>query len=135
MIVGLSPTFSEDILSKSDAVIKLSNDLKKFMNNKNYGESVENFAIEIICVAPEFEGLIKARKTRYIKSRNALEYDLKLNFSLIKNASNSTIIKTIIREIINSIPKLQKVNIPHFETGAFISEMVDFLKSYNEKNT
>jgi len=130
MIVALSPLFSEDIVEISDVIVRMSDDVEYHMHNKNYGEGVDIFAIGVICVAPEFQSFIKVRKTRYFGSRKALEYDLKLNYSYIKEASKSAIIKLTIEEIVRTIPKVKKANVPDFDNNMFVNNFIEYLKLY-----
>jgi len=131
---------------KNIQFIELSNNLKDYFSNKNYGTELNLFLIGVICVKPEFESFFKVRKPRYkavdrikLLDGNVTEltgvygYDIKLNFEEFVSATETESKKILAQEILNSLSNLDKLpkKVKDFDKERFKSDMEQFFKSEN----
>ena len=71
MKFSISITIDEKASNKAHLIIALSESLKEYFKNKNYGEEVEEYIIGCICTLPPegFEKFNKPKKPIYIDDK------------------------------------------------------------------
>lgn len=127
MDFGFSREASQDVLNKLDFFFDKSRDIETFFKHKNYGGGIKVFVIGIICVAPEYEFFFKIRK-KYIKSKNELTYDVKLNHEYIMKSSELEMFDLISNTILSSLSLISEMNIQNFNLGKFNKDLEEQLK-------
>jgi hypothetical protein len=123
MDFGLSQEISKDILKKSNVFSEISDELKKYFSEKDYGESIATIVVGIICVSPEFEFFFKPRK-KYSKSKKLLEYDIVLDHKSVKDSNNKQIKELLFNELEKSF---KNINVPGFQSSVFNNDFRKFI--------
>lgn len=136
-------TLTSNLDKKSNWIHKLSDELKSFFQNKNYGNDVESFIIGVICVAPQFDQFFKQNKPAYRKKRiekiihgipisieNYLEYDIKIDFNTFINAEEIEFRTLLAKEIMTSLNIVEgmKSKIKDFNLERFKIDLEDYFK-------
>ncbi len=113
-------------------------DINKITQNANYGEDVTELYIGIICVLPQFEVFFKPRKPRYdrdekvyekegvkYKLHKTLQYEIRLNYEIFKDASEIEAKKILLQEIFQSLKALDKMKgkLKDFNTTKFKEDL------------
>lgn len=128
---------------RNKQLIELSNSLKDYFREKNYGDELNHFLIGIICVKGEFESFFTVRKPKYkavdrikLFDGNTTEligvyrYDIKLNFEEFISTTETEGRKVLAREILNSLSNLDAIpkKVKDFDKEKFKSDMETFFK-------
>lgn len=121
MNVSLSMELSKDLMNRLPLINSISDDLKLFFVNRNYGEGVETITIGVLCVSPDFEFFFKKRK-RYQEDNGLLEYDVKLDYNEIKNYDDIELRCHIFKKIKFSFQDIDGLRIEKFDLEAFIDD-------------
>lgn len=134
---------------KSKIIIKLSEELKKYFAERNYGDNVKSYTIGIVCVAPQFEQFFKQKKPIYTKGKKTInpdgipftledsfEYSVKIDFEAFKSGTEEECYKLLTKEILESITILDEMKgkIKNFNRERFQQDLEDFFKSYTLQN-
>ena len=129
--------------SKSNLIVKLSDEFELFFRNYNYGDEVKSFTIGIVCVAPQFEKFFKEKKPKYTKGvkiinpdgipfklEDSLEYSIKLDFETFKNGTEEECKKLLAKEILNSLSVVEsmKNKIKDFDLEKFKADLERYFK-------
>jgi hypothetical protein len=145
MEFGLAQYISAEISDFSESINSLSDGIKEFVKNKEYGSSINELFIGVVCVSPKFETFFKPRVPKYTANKKqvhkegfnyeierCLEYDIKLDFELFKNATDNERIIIIAEELIKSLRIIDemKIKIKDFNTGEFRKDIELYLKKY-----
>jgi len=146
MNIGLAVTITQEINSKSKIIHSLSDDLKLYFQNRNYGQGIKSLTIGIVCVSPGFEKFFKDKKAKYTKGRkesiiegiplmeeDSFEYTVKLEYETFKNANDKEIRKILAVEILASLVVFEKFRskIKDFDLDHFIMDLEEYFKSQN----
>lgn len=129
---------------RSNIIISLSNELKEYFKNRDYGKDVEEFLIGLISVKPEFEIFFKERKPKYISHKiethggisveitKSYGYDIKLNYNNISESNMHTIKSVIASEIVTSLSHLDSLpkKIKDFDKERFKGDLLQFFKEH-----
>jgi len=145
MEFGLAQYLSAEISDFSNSINSLSDGIKEFVRNKEYGSSIKELFVGVICVSPKFETFFKPRILKYTANKKqihkegfnyeierCLEYDIKIDFELLKNASDNERIKIIAEELIKSLRIIDEMKIKNkdFNTEKFRNNIELYLKKY-----
>lgn len=145
MELGLAQYVSVEISDFSNSINSLSDSIKEFARNKEYGSSIKALFIGVICVSPKFENFFKPREPKYTANKKqihkegftyeiekCLEYDIKIDFELVRNTSDNDRIKIIAEELIKSLRILDEIKIKNkdFNTEKFRNDIELYLKKY-----
>jgi hypothetical protein len=143
MKLALAQYTSTDIVKETNFLTDFSNDLKSHFNKKEYGDSLKNIVIGIICVSSTLEVFFKPRKPKYTKAKKHvksegfeydiekyLEFDLKLDFDIIKNSSEVEAKKYLAQEILKSLSVIEtmKSKIKGFDFLTFRTDLENYFK-------
>lgn len=145
MEFGLSEYISVEISKKSHLITLLSEEMKSFLHEEEYGSSLKSLFIGIVCVSPQFETFFKPRKPKYIKDKKTiisqatrvqyeiekcLEYDIKIDFETFKNGKESECRKLLAKEILESLSVLDdmKGKINDFNAEQFKADLENYFK-------
>lgn len=145
MEFGLSEYVSVEISKKSYLITSLSEDIKDFLKDKEYGESLNSLFIGIICVSPQFETFFKSRNPKYTKNKktfiskttkvkyaieNCLEYDVKICFEEFNNGLEVDCRKLLANGILQSLKVVEgmKVKIKDFNFEEFKADLEKYFK-------
>lgn len=142
MEFGLAVNVSVEIRNKTQSIHSLSNELKVYFKNKNYGSSIKSYAIGIICVSPQFDQFykkeIKPKYTKGVKIINpdgipftlehSFEYRIKIDYDSFKNADEEEARKILAREILTSLVVFEKMKskIKDFDYISFKADLEDY---------
>lgn len=114
MKFSLVEYISEDILPKFNFITSISDEIKKFLNDKEYGDGIAVIYIGVVCVNPIFKQFFPA-KEKYTKSKKMIEYSLILDFEDFKNSKEKESIKILTKRILVSIDEInEKFNVNRF---------------------
>lgn len=116
------------------------NDLNEKLKNKDFGKSIKQIIISIVCVAPEFELFFKSRKPKFTSGKkiikkygteyeidSLLTYDLKLEYQKIKEMNDIDVKIYLKQEILNSISIVKKISFEDFDIDRFESDFNSFI--------
>lgn len=140
MNVGLSAEISAGI-ERSSAIYSLSQHLAQHFQGRHYGDDVEELAIGIICVAPEFDFFFKVRGLKYIANKNithdgisiqiykSLSYDVKIDYPAFLVRSEADRVALLARSLVDSLSIFTKVpkKVKQFDVSRFQYDMTAFL--------
>lgn len=146
MNFGISQEIDVEAQEKSSVIIFLSDKLKGYLSDRDYGQDVQNIFIGCICVKPRegYEEWFKIRKPRYkaidkikLLDGNTVEligvygYDIKLNFDEFVSATETESRKILAQEILNSLSNLDALpkKVKDFDKEKFKSDMEQFLRN------
>ena len=132
MEFSLGSQFSREFTFDESSI---SYDLAKKMNQhfdgKLYGGYVEKLYVGILCVSKGFEPFFKVKPPKFTKKIFSFEYEVKLDFEDFFNADKEQKKHIIIREYLKATKEVFEVKkIPGFDSGLFINDLEEFLKSY-----
>jgi hypothetical protein len=116
------------------------NDLNEKLKNKDFGESIKQIIVSVVCVAPEFETFFKSRKPKFVSGKKTIKkygteyeidslltYDLKLDYRKIKLMNDSEVRIYVRKELFNSISIIKAIKFEDFDIYNFEKELRDFL--------
>lgn len=142
MEFGLAITTSVEIDDNKVNIIQtLSDELEKYFEHKSYGKSIKSLVIGIVCISPRFERFFKNKKPTYIKGKkvitadgisvtveDSLEYSIKLNYTLFKNAEDAEAKNILSEEILASLGFIEqmKSKISEFDFEMFSSDLIEY---------
>ena len=127
MDFGLSEEISSDVSKKAEVFSKISALLEKHFLNKEFGEGIKSLTIGIICVRPDADFFFKERK-KYTESKAMLEYDVKLDHAIIKEADKKKIYGVLVMKVLDSLSVIDELKIEGFDTRAFHREVESFFQ-------
>ncbi|WP_426486239.1 hypothetical protein [Flavobacterium sp. 2] len=143
MKLALVQYTSADIVKETNFLTDFSNDLKYYFSKKEYGDSLQNIFVGIICVSSSLEAFFKPRRPRYTKDKKHvksegfeydiekyLEFDLKLDFEIIKIASEHEAKKYLVQEILKSLEIIDtmKSKFKDFDLVNFKKDLENYFK-------
>jgi hypothetical protein len=143
MEFGLTQYYSVEISDSTNSINSLSDGINEFVKNKEYGNSIKELFIGVICVNPKFEPFFKPRKPKYTANKKqiykegfnyeierCLEYDIVIDFESFKNASNDERVKILGDEIIKSFDVIGGIKIKNkdFNIEKFRDDIEHYLK-------
>lgn len=129
--------------NKSSLIVDFSDEMESYFEDKNYGHDIKSYTIGVICVSPQFEMFFKGKKPKYTKGKKAtiqegvpftledsFEYDIKLDFDIFNNTTESEARKILATEIMKSISALEdfKSKIKDFDANDFKRDLDTYFK-------
>lgn len=135
---------SIELSSKSKLIQNFSQEIGDYFDKKSYGGDLMALFVGIVCVSPNFMAFFKPRKPKYFKGKkniesegfsysveNYLEFDVKIEFDLLLNATEIEVNKILARELLNSINLIYglKKKIIDFNIDLFIKDIEKYFKS------
>ncbi len=119
----------------------MSNELKLFFEEKNYGEDLNELYFGLITVKPEFDQFFRKKRPRYlsgeksssvdgitIKTINCAEIDVKLDYSEVFKLGQSELIEIICKALLSEISCLTRLSkLKKFDFTLFKSDLKDYL--------
>ena len=147
MIFGLAITTSVEIDKKWIYINSLSEELKIYFKNKQYGNDIKSYTIGIVCVSPSFDLFYKKEiKPKYTKGvkvikpdgipftlEDSFEYRIKIDYESFKNATEDEARKLLAKEILVSLVVFEKLKskIKDFDMNSFKADLEEYFKSHN----
>jgi hypothetical protein len=147
MKFALTQTMSVEVHSttKGQEMTELSNKMKNYFKPLNYGESIEEYLIGVICIHPGFDPFFKIHKPSYIENKKtkvegidmhiykSFGFDIKLNFqSFISTEKEEERLKMIAAEIMKTLYNLKyPKKVTDFNKDAFLEDIKSFFKQMN----
>jgi hypothetical protein len=143
MNFGLAINITVEIDNKADIIQCLSDDLKKYFENKWYGSDIKSYFIGVVCVSPQFDQFFKEKKPKYTKGKKVIapdgipftlednfEYSIKIDFEFFKNAGEEEAKKILAKELLASLTIVEQVKtkIKNFDLEAFKSDLTDYFQ-------
>lgn len=144
MKIKLAKTFSKDFdkTTKDSDVEELEIALQLFFYEKNYGHSIVDYLIGIICVHPNFDPFFKPKRPSYVENKNinlegfdvsiykTFSLDIKLNFEDYYKSDKENGLKMIANEIITTVKYLKyPAKIKDFDKEIFFQDLSLFFKN------
>lgn len=144
MKIEIAKTFSKDFdkTTKDSDVEELEIKLQLFFDEKNYGLSIVDYLIGIICVHPNFDPFFKPKGPSYIENKNiklegfdvniykTFSLDIKLNFEDYFKSDKESGLKMIADKIITTIRDLKyPAKIKDFDKEKFFRDLSLFFKN------
>jgi hypothetical protein len=141
MKIALTGYYSIGIEKKIEIVTSISEKLRLYFSDLNYGSDLKEILIGIICVAPEFEKFNQPRKPKYIEFRksmtNGLEvveekvfiYEIVIDYEDFYFNNDSDNISYLINELLKSLKILDNLpkKIKNFNKEQFINDFEKLL--------
>lgn len=149
MKFGISITIDKKAEHKSHLIIDLSESLKSYFQDKNYGEDIKDYIIGCICILPPegFEKFNKPKKPTYVDYKitkniytgeehimnklfingfnfNSDEYE---EFISVSDEESKKILENKIIESLENLDKLPK-KVKDFDKKTFKNDLLVFLK-------
>ncbi|WP_264536250.1 hypothetical protein [Flavobacterium sp. N1736] len=148
MKFGLAIISTPEVENKIEIINSLSDDLRFFFKNKDYGNDVKSYTIGVHCqnVPPGFEKFSKLPKPSYTKGKKTInpdgipftledsfEHSIKLDFETFKNSSEIEAEKYLAQEIIKSLDIIEtmKAKIKDFDSLTFRTDLENYFKEKN----
>ena len=129
MIVGLTSYFSANLDKKADIVSDVSMKFRVNFSSKQYGESLKEIYIGVICnEQKEDSDFYFKSKKKYSKRSKELEYDIRIDFDLFSNSSESECQKIISEELLKSFEVIKDLKLNDFDLNSFKNDVTDLLK-------
>lgn len=134
---------------KDNSINELSEELKAYFKDRNYGESVKSFFIGVVCVKPEFEVFFKKKKPSYTKGKKIisqdgtpfalednLEYDIKLDFEEVGKLSLEQFRSYLSRQVLESVEELELIRkkLTGFDIDSFRADLDEYLRGHKYLN-
>ena len=132
MEFSIGTQFSREFSFDETSIIveKLSSSLNEKFKGINDDSDVEKIYIGLLCVSSQFEPFFKPRSFKVLKDESAFEYELKIDFEIIKNATFEERIKIISNELFQQTRELlNKKKFKKFNSNKFITELENWLSS------
>lgn len=140
MKFGFAPQLSVEVTKHSAVITAMGNELKDFIKDKNYGDDIAGLYIGIVSVSPQFSQFFKARSPKYTKGKNSytkddvhyefynsFEYEVRLDFETLKNASEKEVQKLIAEGLLSSFDVFKKFK--KFDSDQFKSDLEGLVKA------
>ena len=140
MKFGLVSTVSVEVQHHAKVVTEISQQIKDFLEKRDYGTDVQELYVGVTCVSPEFEKFFKSRSPKYsqgfvsyvkddvkYETNNCFEYAIELNFDQIRKAGPEEVRETIIAKFIPSLHYLDRFK--DFRADEFRTDVKNFLES------
>lgn len=118
---------SIDVYNKITILRALSQKVELFFKIREYGTGIQEYYVGIICVAPGFDFFFKERK-KYRKSKQILEYSIKLNYAQFENSTDSEIEKMVASSLIDSLGVVEELKIKNFNLNKFREDLILFFE-------
>jgi uncharacterized membrane protein YvbJ len=147
MNFGLAINLSVEIDKKWIYIDSLSEELKTYFKNKQYGNDIKSYTIGIVCVSPQFDQFykkeIRPKYTKGIKVINPygipftlednFEYRIKIDFESFKSADEEEAKKILAKEILASLVVFEQMRkkIKDFDMNVFKADLVEYFKSHH----
>lgn len=147
MNFGLGINLSVEIDKKWIYIHSLSEELKAYFKNKQYGSDIKSYTIGIICVSPQFDQFYKKEiKPKYTKGKRVInpdgipftledsfEYSIKIDYDSFKNADEEEARKLLAKEILASLVVFEKLKskIKDFDMSSFKVDLEEHFKKHN----
>jgi hypothetical protein len=147
MNFGLAINLSVEIDKKWIYIQSLSDELKIYLKNRQYGNDVKSYTIGIVCVSPSFDAFYKKEiKPKYTKGikvikpdgipftlEDSFEYRIKLDYDSFKNADEEDARKILAKEILASLGVFEQMRkkIKDFDMNGFKADLEEYFKSHN----
>lgn len=125
-----------------DQIADLSDSLKFYFEEKDYGKDLKEHLINIICVKQEFDFFFKIRKPKYhkilntvehgvsIKSEKTFSYDIKFSHEdFIRESGGMSLVATKIIESLDLLDELPKT-VKDFDKEQYKLDVTTFLEKY-----
>jgi len=135
--------------TKSNLIVKLSDEMNAVFINKNYGNSIKSYTIGIVCVSPQFEQFFKVKKPKYTMGKkiiypdglpftleDSFEYSIKINFDDFAKVDGPSAVKILAKEILYSLKVLDELKgkIKDFDIVKFKEDLEQFFIEKNSIN-
>ncbi len=131
---------------KVHIIEKVSNLIKSFLSNKDYGDGLQHFYIGCICIRPRpgYEDWFKIRRPRYYKettvesidgSKKVLYgvygYDIKPDYERFVYSSDEESERILAEEILKSLSHFDRLSkrVKNFDAKRFKRDLEHFLKT------
>jgi len=147
MNFGLAINLSVEIDKKWIYIDSLSEELKTYFKNKQYGNDIKSYTIGIVCVSPQFDQFykkeIRPKYTKGIKVINpdgipftledSFEYRIKIDYESFKSADEEEAKKILAKEILASLVVFEQMRkkIKDFDMDSFKADLEEYCKSHN----
>ena len=147
MNFGLAINLSVEIDKKWIYIDSLSEELKTYFKNKQYGNDIKSYTIGIVCVSPQFDQFykkeIRPKYTKGIKVINpdgipftledSFEYRIKIDYESFKGADEGEAKKILAKEILASLVVFEQMRkkIKDFDMDSFKADLEEYFKSHN----
>jgi len=133
--------------SKKEHIIeKVSNLIKSFLSNKDYGDDLQHFYIGCICIKtpPGYEEWFKIRRPRYkakttvkkldgskIELYGVFSYDIKPDYERFVYSSDEESERILAEEILKSLSHFDRLSkrVKNFDAKRFKRDLEHFLKT------
>ncbi|WP_418893596.1 hypothetical protein [Limibacterium fermenti] len=146
MKIQLAKTFSKefDKTTKDSDIEELEIKLQSSLEKNDYGHSVVDYLIGIICVHPNFDPFFKPKRPSYVENKNiklegfdvniykTFSLDIKLNFEDFFKSDKENGLKMVANEIITTIRDLKyPAKIKDFDREQFFHDLNCFFEQEN----
>ena len=106
-----------------DSLYVLRDAIEQKMQLKDYGQSLSNISTILICRPFDFK-----QRLRFKKDLKRMDYDILVDFTLMKNASIEEKKVIVQKEIIGTTERvLSKYNFDDFDTSSFLMDLRDVI--------
>ncbi|MEW7279548.1 hypothetical protein ABW636_13220 [Aquimarina sp. 2201CG1-2-11] len=119
----------------------LSEELKSFFENRDYGDDLKELYFGLITVKPEFDEFFKKKRPRYrpgertsyvdgieIKSNNCVEINCKIEYQKVSESDKAQLIKKVCEEILMESECLTRLSkLKNFDFKLYHSELKKYL--------
>lgn len=133
---------------KNIFITDLSFIIEKYLADKNYGTSIMDFLIGVVCVKPEFEKFFKVKRPKYtedeIETHDGHSVHIKSTFSMnfimdhekVIDMTDSVFEKYLIERIVDSVLSLEKMpkKVVDFDLVRFKDDMKRFRQECSSTN-
>lgn len=133
---------------KNKFITDLSFMVEKYLIDKIYGSSIEDFIIGVVCVKPEFEQFFKVKKPRYIKDeiethdghsvhiKSTFSINFIMDYATVIEMSDTNFEKYLLQKIIDSVIAIEKMpkKVTDFDLLRFKEDLKQFQLEYNSSN-
>jgi len=137
MKFGFALNLSPEINKLLEVFNSIEKEINELVSINNYGDSVNELYIGVICVSPQFEPFFKPRKPRYNKEEKiyekegieyrlykTLQYEIKLDFETMKSLNQESAKKKLASAILDSISIMDNIKgIEKFEKKRFRDDL------------
>jgi len=127
MKFGIAMYRSADI-DKITIIYPLAQKANSFLETRDYGAGVQDYIIGIICMSSEFDYKWKEEKKKYYKTKRLLEYDIKLNYAQVENATENGIKQIFAGRWLDSLGVIEELKIKNFDTDKFREDLILFFE-------
>lgn len=144
MIINIGFNFlSKDCVSKKPAIIEVSKAFNNSIASNYYGESIEQFLIDLIAVEPVYDAFFKPRRPRYTEHKETmgfgsipivihktLEIEIKLDFEQFLAAEDKELQKMVAIEVLKTLHSLKlPKKVIDFDKSRFVKDVEALFQS------